>query len=119
MLAYCIFAPLLTLLSHYLAFHLGYPAVAFFAYPAVPLFFCALTLLCSYFSSHLPCCALILLRTYPAYEEVFGASRTWFAAANPDAGQIRQPLRDLSCNVKAQIWSFQRQELGIILTVPS
>ena len=34
-------------------------------YPAV------LTLLCSYFSSHLPCCALIFLRTYPAYEEVF------------------------------------------------
>ena len=51
------------------------------AYPAVPLFFCALTLLrpyffwrtlavltplCSYFSSHLPCCALVFLRAYPA-----------------------------------------------------
>ncbi len=26
----------------------------------------SLTLLCSYFSSHLPCCALIFFRTYPA-----------------------------------------------------
>ncbi len=34
-------------------------------YPAVHLFFSALTLLCTYFSSHLPCCALIFLRTYP------------------------------------------------------
>ena len=53
-------------------------------FPAAPLFFCALTLLCRYFSTHLPCCALnfprtqlvtvplifffelTLLRTYPA-----------------------------------------------------
>src|SRR6266480_1553952 len=30
-----------------------------YEYPAVPLFFYALTLLCHYFSTHLPCCALI------------------------------------------------------------
>src|SRR6266480_3013374 len=38
----------------------------FVEYPAVPLFFVALTLLCHYFSSHLPCWALIFLLTYPA-----------------------------------------------------
>ena len=52
----------------------------FFVYPAMPYFyrlpcraafFFLLTLLCPYFSSHLPCCALprcaaIFLRTYPA-----------------------------------------------------
>ncbi len=35
-------------------------------YPAMPIFFYALTLLCPYFSLRLPCCAVIFLRTYPA-----------------------------------------------------
>src|SRR6266480_1274301 len=57
----------------------GYPACSYFlrAYPAVPLFFFALTLLCPYFSAHsrccLPCCVLIFLYAYPAVPVFFYA----------------------------------------------
>src|SRR6266496_1486107 len=56
-------------LCPYFSSHLSYPAVplsrfTITTYPAATLFFFALTLLRHYFSSHLPCCALIPLFDY-------------------------------------------------------
>ena len=54
-------------------------------YPAVPLFFCSLTLLCAYFSTHLPCCALIFFFTLTLLCTCFSAHFpilrlvTWFS----------------------------------------
>jgi len=52
----------------------------------MPLFFCEFTLLCLYFSAHLPGCALIFLRTYPAASLSFFAITTYLTSVGEGVG---------------------------------